>query len=152
VPPAVAPMNYKSSGLLWRIFCQTGIFAGFSLHIINLAVRISATMMAGDVIFLGCRTAYKGAMDGARGGEYYISTPLWFNGKIYASGSPSPGLKKREPLCFWKFRGVFSVYYVGRISEAAMGGRRSSFRARRSSLGRVHRSSVRCNVAQSGAA
>ena len=55
-------------------FSQTGIFAGFSLHIINLAVRISAAMMAGDIIFLGCRTAYKGAMDGARGGEYYISS------------------------------------------------------------------------------
>ncbi len=38
VPPAVALLNYTSSGLLWRIFCQTEIFAGFSLHIINLAV------------------------------------------------------------------------------------------------------------------
>jgi hypothetical protein len=30
VPPAVALLNYTSSGKLWRIFCQTGIFAGFS--------------------------------------------------------------------------------------------------------------------------
>ena len=74
-------------------------------------------------------------MDGAMGREYYISKPLWSSGKIYASGSPSSGLKKREPFCFWKFLWVFSVYFVGRISEAAMGGPRSSFRARRSSEG-----------------
>jgi hypothetical protein len=74
-------------------------------------------------------------MDGAMGREYYISKPLWSSGKIYASGSPSSGLKKREPFCFWKFRGVFSVYFVGRNSEAAMGGPRSSFRARLSSEG-----------------
>jgi hypothetical protein len=47
VPPAVALLNYISCGLLWRIFCQTGIFAGFSLHIINLAVRISEAAMWG---------------------------------------------------------------------------------------------------------
>ncbi len=33
VPPAVALLNYISCGLLWRIFCQTGIFAGFPLYI-----------------------------------------------------------------------------------------------------------------------
>ncbi len=27
---------------------------------------------AGDIIFLGCRIAYKGAMGGAKDGEYYI--------------------------------------------------------------------------------
>ncbi len=108
-------------------------------------------MMAGDIIFLGCRIACKGAIDGARGGEYYISKPLWSSGKIYASGSPNSGLKR--PFCFWKFRGVFSIYFVGRNSEAAMGGRRSPFRARRSSVGGgVLRSSVGCSVAQKGAA
>ena len=30
VPPALALLNYKSSGIFWRIFYQTGIFAGFS--------------------------------------------------------------------------------------------------------------------------
>ncbi len=35
VPPAVALLNYTSCGLLWRIFCQTGIFAGFSLSVIT---------------------------------------------------------------------------------------------------------------------
>jgi hypothetical protein len=29
VPPAVALFNYISCGILWRIFSQTGIFAGF---------------------------------------------------------------------------------------------------------------------------
>ena len=33
VPPGVALLNYISCGILWRIFCQTGIFAGFSLYI-----------------------------------------------------------------------------------------------------------------------
>jgi hypothetical protein len=50
VPPAVALLNYISSGVLWRIFSRTGIFAGFSLHLINLAVRIGAAAMAGDII------------------------------------------------------------------------------------------------------
>ena len=30
VPPAVALLNYISSGILWRIFCQTGTFRGVS--------------------------------------------------------------------------------------------------------------------------
>jgi hypothetical protein len=52
VPPAVALPNYISSGILRRIFCQTGIFAGFSLHIMNNAVRISEATMggAGEII------------------------------------------------------------------------------------------------------
>ncbi len=29
----------------------------------------------GGILYLGCRIAYKGAMGGARGGEYYISKP-----------------------------------------------------------------------------
>jgi hypothetical protein len=45
VPPAVALLNYISSGILWRIFCQTGIFPGFPLYIINLAVRISGAAL-----------------------------------------------------------------------------------------------------------
>ncbi len=39
---------------------------------------------------------------------------------------------------------VFSVYFVKRISEVPMGGPRSSFRVRRSSVG--------CSVVQKGAA
>ena len=38
MPPAVALLNYLSCGILWRIFCQTGIFAGFSLYI-KLAIN-----------------------------------------------------------------------------------------------------------------
>ncbi len=34
------------------IFCQTGIFAGFSLHIINLGVRISIAAMGGGVYYI----------------------------------------------------------------------------------------------------
>jgi hypothetical protein len=51
VPPVIALLNYTSCGILWRIFSQTEIFAGFSLHIIILAIRISAAAMAGDIIF-----------------------------------------------------------------------------------------------------
>jgi hypothetical protein len=40
VPPAVALLNYISCGILWRIFCQTGILAGFHLLIINFAVYL----------------------------------------------------------------------------------------------------------------
>jgi hypothetical protein len=68
-------------------------------------------MMAGDIMFLGCRTAYKGAIDGARSGEYYISKPLWTSGKIYAYGSPSSGLKKRGSA---KLRWVGRVAHLGR--------------------------------------
>ncbi len=53
MPPAVALLNYTSSGLLWRIFCQTGTFRGvFSIS--NNAVRISAAAMggAGDIIII----------------------------------------------------------------------------------------------------
>jgi hypothetical protein len=50
VPPAVALLNHISSGILWRIFCQTGIFAGFSLYIINFVGRISEAAIAGDIL------------------------------------------------------------------------------------------------------
>jgi len=43
VPPAVALLNYISSCIFWRIFCQTGIFAGFPLYIINFAVYSCAS-------------------------------------------------------------------------------------------------------------
>jgi hypothetical protein len=48
----------------------------------------------------------------------------------------------REAFCFWKFRRVFSVYFFGRISEAAMGVPRYSFKVRRSSVG--------CSIVQKG--
>ena len=51
MPPAVALLNYISSDKLWQIFSQTGIFAGFSLHNINSAVRIGAAVIAGGVYF-----------------------------------------------------------------------------------------------------
>ncbi len=53
MPPVVALLNYISSGIFWRIFCQTGIFRGVFLHVINFAVRISEAAMkgVGDIIF-----------------------------------------------------------------------------------------------------
>jgi hypothetical protein len=61
-PPAVALLNYISSGILWRIFFQTGIFAGFSLHIFYFAVRISEAAMdgIGNIIILGLHEAHLG--------------------------------------------------------------------------------------------
>ncbi len=51
-----------SCGILWRIFSQTGIFAGFFLHFINFAVRISEAVMkgAGDIIFHNVESQWKG--------------------------------------------------------------------------------------------
>jgi hypothetical protein len=46
VPPAVALLNYISRGLLWWIFSQTGIFAGFSLNTINFAVYLCTSLSA----------------------------------------------------------------------------------------------------------
>jgi hypothetical protein len=51
VPPAVAQLNYISSGILWRIFPKLGYFAGFSLIIIFFVGPISAAAIAGDLIF-----------------------------------------------------------------------------------------------------
>jgi hypothetical protein len=53
VPPAVALLNYISSGILWRIFCQTGTFTGFSQQIINFVGRINEAAMkgVGNIIF-----------------------------------------------------------------------------------------------------
>ncbi len=77
MPPAVALLNFISYGILWRIFfAKLGYFAGF------FYLSFAGRNREGDFIFLGCQTAYKGAMDGARGGEYYISKSLWSPGKI----------------------------------------------------------------------
>jgi hypothetical protein len=71
VPPTVALLNFKNSGILWRVFCQTRIFAGFSLYIIHR----NELRWAGDIIFyrvprssywvrhssVGCSIAQKGA-------------------------------------------------------------------------------------------
>ena len=83
-------------------------------------------------------------MDGARGVEYYISKPLWSTGDIRL-WQPEFGPEKKRTILFLEISRGFSVYFVGRISEAAMGGPRSSFRGRRSSVGG-------CSLAQKGAA
>jgi hypothetical protein len=53
VPPAVAMLNYISSGILWQIFCRTGIFCGVFSKYHYFAVRISEAAMggAGDILF-----------------------------------------------------------------------------------------------------
>jgi hypothetical protein len=51
VPSAVALLNYISCGMLWQIFSQTAIFAGFSLSIIFILGSISAAAITGDLIF-----------------------------------------------------------------------------------------------------
>ncbi len=86
VPPAVALLNYMRSGILWRIFFQTGIFAGFSLYIISEA----AMRGAGDIIFhsLGCRGIIVYL-------EYQSVCP------IVGIGSPHPLLRNRECLPPW---------------------------------------------------
>ena len=38
MPPAVALINYMRSGILWRIFSQTEIFAGFLLLSLKAAM------------------------------------------------------------------------------------------------------------------
>ena len=48
---AVALLNYISCGMLWRIFPQTAIFAGFSLNIIFILGSTSAAAITGDLIF-----------------------------------------------------------------------------------------------------
>jgi hypothetical protein len=47
-----------------------------------------------------------------------------------APGNPSLGLKRN--ILFLEISQGFPVYFVGRISEGAMGGPRGSFRVRRS--------------------
>jgi hypothetical protein len=53
MPPAVALLYYMRSGRLLRIFPKLGLFAGFSLYIINFAGRNSEVAMggAGDIIY-----------------------------------------------------------------------------------------------------
>jgi hypothetical protein len=47
MPPAVALLNYISCGILWRIFCQTGIFRGvFSIYCIIIKVIYSYDVMS----------------------------------------------------------------------------------------------------------
>jgi hypothetical protein len=61
-PPAVALLNYISCGVLWRIFCQTGIFRGvFSVYsIINFVGRISEAAMGRGHYILGYCVAHLG--------------------------------------------------------------------------------------------
>ncbi len=64
MPSAVAPINYISSGILWRIFSPKWDFRGVFLHIISFAVRISEAVMNGvrDIIFHNLGAHWKGTL------------------------------------------------------------------------------------------
>ncbi len=100
MPPAVALSNYINSGILWRIFCQTGIFAGFSLHLINLAARISAAVMAGDIIqnFLYER-APGGPSLGPEGKHFVSGNSLFFS--FWGSSEAAMGGGRAAPRLAW---------------------------------------------------
>jgi hypothetical protein len=133
VTSAVALMNYISSGILWRIFCQTRIFAGFSLHIINNAVRISEATMSGvgAIIFSAWFFLYLFAekiSEAAMG-----RTGVWGHNMI--------NMAIRE-LLYYTFADFFQNWnfsFVGNIF----------FRVQRSLI-RVQHSSVGCSVAHKG--
>jgi hypothetical protein len=58
-------------------FAKMGYFAGFSLHIINLAVRISAAMMVGDNIIFRVPNTLQGCDGWGEGrGILYIKASL----------------------------------------------------------------------------
>jgi hypothetical protein len=91
MPPVVALLNYTSCGILWRIFSQTEIFAGFPLHIINLAVRISAAAMAGDILFFslaGPVRDYTGSHTVIFQG--FFSVVQWQDIRMYVYFKPKP--------------------------------------------------------------
>ncbi len=51
MPPRVALLNYISSGILWRIFCQTGTFRGVFPIYHYFVVRISEAAMCREHLF-----------------------------------------------------------------------------------------------------
>jgi hypothetical protein len=71
VPSAFALLNYISSGILWRIFFQTGIFAGFSLYIIDIAGYTSILCFYKYFIR---RKVSEAAMRGPEVGGHYFSS------------------------------------------------------------------------------
>jgi hypothetical protein len=57
MPSAVALMNYISSGLLWRIFCQTGTFRGVFSPYISFITQESAGGISAAIRELYCTFA-----------------------------------------------------------------------------------------------
>jgi hypothetical protein len=109
VPPAVALLNYISSAILWRIFCQTGIFAGFSLRMYDLiAGRINAAAMAWDIIFFSLAGPV---------GDYTGAHTVIFR----LQGCDGWG-KGRGILYIKSLGGFFLSIICRKISEAAMCG------------------------------
>ncbi len=95
MPPSVTLLNYISSGILWRICSQTGIFAGFSLHFINLAVRFSAAVVAGDIIQYFLRVPKSAGPSLGPEGKHFVSKNSLF---FYFGGSSGDGWGARSAL------------------------------------------------------
>ncbi len=119
---------------------------------ILLTVRISEAAMCGEHYVFRVPNSLQGCDGWGEGrGILYIKVSLvpWKDISLWQTEFGPE--KKENHFVSGNFAGVFSVYFVGRISEAAMGRPRSSFRARRSSVGGLQRSSVGCRVAENGA-
>ncbi len=79
MPSAVALLNYITSDLLWRIFCQTGTFLGvFSPYIINNAIRISAAAIGrGGGHYINTKEENKKGRTSGHTGIYMNFDPNW---------------------------------------------------------------------------
>ncbi len=100
-------------------------------------------MMAGDILRIFRVPNSSQGCDGWGDGQgiLYIKASLvqWKDIRLW---QPEFGPEKKRTILFLEISwGILCLYFVGRISEAAMGGPRSSFRARRSS-------EAGCSVAQ----
>ena len=138
MPPSVALLNYISCGILWRIFSQTGIFAGFSLRLCNMykiynAGGISATALARDIIFFSLAGPV-----GDDTGAHTVIIPI-LRGSFYTAQRICDGLGVgrgtyydiryvtiRELHCtfadfFRKLEFSHNINFAERNSEAAMG-------------------------------
>ncbi len=124
-PPAVALLIYISCGILWRIFCPTGIFAVF--------------------FFIICRKDQRSCDGWGKG----WGTMTYSN--MMSCTALSRMFSKTEISTGFSLYNIFT----GRNSKAAMAGGGGLpgivFRLQHSSI-RVQRSSVGCSVAQKGTA
>ena len=84
--------------------------------IIYIACKIRAAVRAGYINFLASLVQW----NISRVILQIKASVIQWKDIRYAPGNPS--LSPKRSILFLKFRGIFSVYFVGRISEAAMGG------------------------------
>ena len=117
VPPAVALLNCISCGILWRIFCQTRIFRGVFLFIICRKEQRSCDWQ-GTLYFQGAEQPTRVRWMGRGAGNiiYQVSLVPWKDIRLW------------QLDLFLKISRGFLCIFRRRISEAVMGGPRSSFR------------------------